>query len=1067
MDIVFTKYNRERLPEFQTETIIYKKSGKLFSQKKALTPKANEHIKTMFNNYITLKHAMQDVNIAASELNGEESITIDYSDYPLLESLLYKSIKQKDKNSFLRYIEIYREMVLKQDLTLFETFESDALFEKVFKRKVTLRNVQCMKAANVDLTFDNLTYDGKRLTVIDYEWVCHFNLPINYIMFRSVIEFLGKYEKELVGFVQVSEIFAILGINEDHINVFKDMETGFQSYVFGENREYSSTSKVRNEVIVLSELENKTIQLEQLSNALNIKLEDLKLEAKSLNQLVEIQKNEISGLEESLNENKQQLSNKDGHIQQLLLKDRELNHIYNSNGWRLLKKYYTARDRLIPVNSKRRLITSLLSRFLKNPKLLIKNFNKANLKKLKYYMNSEDINQVQHRIDSFVNRHETISESFSKVQLFDITEFSTLRFEKQENPLVSIIIPVYNQFKYTYSCLASILENTKGLSYEIIIADDMSTDETTDMDRYSENITVIRDGVNRGFLLNCNNAAKHAKGKYVFFLNNDTNVQENWLDHLLRLIESDSMIGMVGSKLVYPDGRQQEAGGIIWNDASGWNYGRLDDPEKSEYNYVKEVDYISGAAILIRHDLWRQLGGFDEHYVPAYFEDTDLAFAVRKLGYKVMLQPQSVIVHFEGISHGTDTGSGIKSYQITNKEKFLQKWKNELQQDHFSNAEHVFLARDRSKNKKTIMVVDHYVPHFDKDAGGRCTFFYMKLMVTMGYRVIFMGDNFYRHEPYTSVLQQMGIEVLYGNWYMKNINQWIKTNGQYIDYVYLNRPHIAIKYIDLFKMHTTAKIIYFGHDLHYLREMRNYEITKNPSLLKSAAEWKDTEFKLFHAADVIHVVGSYEQKVLQEQMPDKPIRNIPLFPYESLYSANNTIPGFASRKDILFVGGFNHKPNYDGILWFIDSIFPEITKAVPDIRLFIVGSNPPDDLLQKQSANIIVTGYVTDEELEGHYNRSRIVVVPLRYGAGVKGKVVEALHYQVPVITTSIGAEGLPESEGILTVSDQESEFAESVIRLYHDSEMWIANSEACLNYTDNYFSVEAAKKILSLDIRN
>lgn len=656
-----------------------------------------------------------------------------------------------------------------------------------------------------------------------------------------------------------------------------------------------------------------------------------------------VKEKEMSNLEQELADFKEQasvaLKNKDGHINELLERERRLENIYASHGWRILSKYYMARDKIIPHNSKRKVILKLAKKALKNPKLMLSKLNTGNLKKFKRYLGSEEPARLMNRIDSYVERHEeTVPQS--DLQLYNVTNYGKLKFKYYEAPLVSIIIPVYNQWNYTYSCLASILENTSDLPYEVIIADDMSTDETVNIAQYAENITVVRDGVNRGFLLNCNNAAKSARGKYLFFLNNDTNVQTDWLSTLVELIESDPSIGMVGSKLVYPNGRLQEAGGIIWNDASGWNYGRLDDPEKPEYNYVKEADYISGAAILIRHIIWQELGGFDERYVPAYFEDTDLAFEVRRLGYKVLLQPKSVIVHFEGISHGTDTNSGIKSYQVSNKEKFMEKWGEELSKDHFPNAEHVFWARDRSRNRKTIVVVDHYVPHYDKDAGGRATYFYLKLFVSMGFHVIFIGDNFFRHEPYTSNLQELGIEVLYGDHYAKNINKWIKNNGSYIDYVYLNRPHISIKYMEIFKKSTSAKIIYFGHDLHFLREMRNFELTGNIHLIKSSEEWKKTEFSLFNDADVIHVVGSYEQSLLQKEFPDKPVRNIPLFPYDQPYANASHVEGFDARKDILFVGGFNHTPNYDGIVWFLDEIFGRIKKQIPNVKLYIVGSNP-------------------------------------------------------------------------------------------------------------------------------
>ncbi|MEF3353293.1 glycosyltransferase [Paenibacillus sp. GYB006] len=774
--------------------------------------------------------------------------------------------------------------------------------------------------------------------------------------------------------------------------------------------------------------------------------------------------------EHEINENKnlifsytKEIQNLNGHVQLLLEQERRLNQIYNSEGWKLLRVYYSFRDKLIPENSKRKVLFKLLANTVRNPKLMFSKLNKENVKKLEYYMKSEDSKQLENRINNYMERHS--EGEATELKLYKNKEFNHIEFESSEDPLVSIIIPVYNQWDYTYSCLASIKENTENIPFEIIIADDMSTDETTKVNNYISNIRVVRDGENRGFLLNCNNAAKHAKGKYIFFLNNDTNVQVGWLDSLLRIIETDETVGMVGSKLVYPDGRQQEAGGIIWNDASGWNYGRLGDPDQSEFNYVKEVDYISGAAILIRRNLWEQLGGFDERYVPAYFEDTDLAFEIRRLGYRVIFQPQSVIVHFEGVSHGTDTNSGVKMYQVENKKKFLDKWKNTLTQENFSNSEHVFWARDRSRYKKTVVMVDHYVPHYDKDAGGRCTYFYIKLMVSMGYNVIFIGDNFYRHEPYTCTLQQLGVEVIYGDLYAKNINQWIKENGKYFDYVYLNRPHISIKYMEIFKKYTKAKVIYFGHDLHYLRELRNYELTQNPALLRSSEEWKEMEFKLFKLADVIHVVGSYEQEVLARQFPEKTIRNIPLYPYEELYGESHSIPEYKDRKDLLFVGGFNHKPNYDAVNWFIDEIFPQIKENIPDIRLHIVGSNPPDDIKQRSSESILVTGYISDEELERYYELCRVVIVPLRFGAGVKGKVVEALNYQVPVVTTLIGAEGLFDYKETMAIAESSEDFRKAVVDIYNNESSWRAYSVSSGEYIKKYFTVKAAQGVLELDM--
>ncbi|WP_138496197.1 glycosyltransferase [Paenibacillus pinistramenti] len=860
--------------------------------------------------------------------------------------------------------------------------------------------------------------------------------------FSSFRIYKGKYEQLTTRVLNLQEE---VEERNNHIEVL-DREIDYLRTIYTRYKELTRVLKIE-EVMTADENKEFVLNLQSKHEAQNQKIS-----------------RELEEIKSCLESTRIELNNKKSHINLLLEKDRELNNIYDSAGWKLLMNYYKFRDWLIPANSKRRVISKLAVKTLKHPKLMLSKLNRSNIKKLKYYLETEEGKRVEGRIDSYMDRHVSEAADSARVQLFKIDEYRKLVFRKYADPAVSIIIPVYNQWNYTYSCLVSILQNTLDIPYEVIIADDMSTDETVNIAQYVENITVVRDGINRGFLLNCNHAAKAARGKYLFFLNNDTNVQADWLSSLLEVIESDASVGMVGSKLVYPDGRLQEAGGIIWNDASGWNYGRLDDPGKPEYNYLKEVDYISGAAILVRHTIWQELGGFDERYVPAYFEDTDLAFEVRRLGYKVILQPKSVIVHFEGISHGTDTNSGIKSYQVTNKEKFMDKWKEELSRDQFSNAEHVFWARDRSRNKKTIVVVDHYVPHFDKDAGSRATYFYLKLFASMDFHVIFIGDNFFKHEPYTSKLKQLGIEVLYGDYYARNINKWIKTNGAYIDYVYLNRPHISVKYMEIFKNNTSAKMIYFGHDLHFLREMRNYELTKNPNLIKSSEEWKKIEFSLFNDADVIHVVGSYEQSFLQKEFANKPIRNIPLFPYEQLYAEDHDIETFDSRKDLLFVGGFNHTPNYDGILWFLNEVFNEIKKQLPDVKLYIVGSNPPEDLKARSTDDVIVTGFVSDEELERYYNRSRLVIVPLRYGAGVKGKLVEALYYQVPVITTSIGSEGLEEPEKVMTIADDAQKFAHSVIQLYQDESKWRASSEASGQYIAKYFTCEAARSILALD---
>ncbi len=787
------------------------------------------------------------------------------------------------------------------------------------------------------------------------------------------------------------------------------------------------------------------------------------------------QDKDISDYKNRIAELEQTVKNKEGHIELLLEVERSYEREKNTHSYKMTKKMQKAGDFLLPPDSRRRFFTRIIVNIFKHPIVMFHVINPTRIKNYIKYMKNGDMQGVKRGFETAVRTEKmglsgnAVSEvSIMPVQGSNTQELKTESFEKITfqtfpKPEVSIIIPVYNEFHYTYNCLKSILKNSGDVAYEVIIANDCSIDLTKNITDIVSGIKVVTTKKNMRFLLNCNNAAKHAKGKYILFLNNDTQVQENWLHPLVQLIESDDRTGMVGSKLVYPDGYLQEAGGILWRDGSAWNYGNRKNPEDPEYNYVKEADYISGAAIMIKKSLWNEIGGFDERFVPAYYEDTDLAFEVRKHGYKVRYQPLSVVVHFEGVSNGTDLQGGQKQYQQVNYQKFFEKWKDILENEHEENGKNVFIAKDRSIHKKHILVVDHYVPHHDQDAGGKCTYMYLKLFVKMGFQVTFIGDNFYKHEPYTTELNQMGIEVLYGNFYYNNWQEWLKENSHYFDYIYLQRPHIAIKYIDLVRQYSRAKILYFAHDLHHIRERREYEMTNDPEKLKSSENWKKTEYELFEKADVGHVVGTYEQTIMQQAFPNKPIRNIPLYIYDEILMDINK--NFSERQDLLYVGGFGHPPNIDAVLWFAKEVFPIIVNRFPDIKWHIVGGKATKEIEKLASDNIIIEGFVTDEYLEKLYRTCRIAIVPLRFGAGVKGKVVEAGYYQIPLVTTSIGAEGLNIEDGAMLIEDNGTKMAELVCSLYQDFDRLREMSERGKDFIRKNFLISEAERVIKLDI--
>jgi GT2 family glycosyltransferase len=637
--------------------------------------------------------------------------------------------------------------------------------------------------------------------------------------------------------------------------------------------------------------------------------------------------------------------------------------------------------------------------------------------------------------------------------------FSPLLFPATSDPRVSIIIPVYNQWEYTYGCIKSIHENTKDIPFEIIVADDCSTDQTINISDIIKGIEVIHNQENLKFILNNNNAAKRARGEYILFLNNDTRVHPNWLRSLVDVLDNDEKAGIVGSKLLFPNGRLQEAGGIIWNDASGWNYGKFDDPQKPEYNYLRETDYVSGASLMIRKSLWEKLGGFDELFVPAYYEDTDIAFRAREAGYKVIYQPLSVVTHFEGLSNGKELSKGLKQYQVTNALKFKNRWQQTLTENHFVNSENVFLAKDRSRDKKHLLVIDHYVPQFDKDAGSRSTFSYLCLLSKMGFNIKFIGDNFFQHEPYTTLLQQKGIEVLYGNYYARNIHLWLKENGKYFSYVILHRMHIAPKYLDSVKKYTSARLFYVGHDLHYISSLRKYDLTKDPTHLTDSQKFKEIESIIFNTVDVILPFSTYEAPFIQEIVPNKTVQQIPVYFYEKIPEECN---GFNSRKDLLFVGGFGHPPNIDALKWFVKEVFPLIQSKIDGVKIYVVGSNPTREVIELANDQIIITGYVSDEKLKSYYENCRIAILPLRFGAGVKGKLLEACYYQIPTVITSVAAEGIPSIEDYTLIADSKEEFAEKAVELYNNASLWQHQSLQSKKLIEDNFMEDSAKRILT-----
>ena len=632
------------------------------------------------------------------------------------------------------------------------------------------------------------------------------------------------------------------------------------------------------------------------------------------------------------------------------------------------------------------------------------------------------------------------------------TLFEPFALPTSKRPRVSIVIPVYNKIHYTVACLRSLVEHAGSVPFEVIVVDDGSVDETERCLREIDGLRSLRNRQNLGFVGSCNAGAAAAKGEFVLFLNNDTVVTAGWLEALVDTFAQVPDAGLVGARLVYPDGRLQEAGGIIFNDGSGWNYGRFGDPRDPRYSFRREVDYCSGAAILIRREMFERLGQFDNRYAPAYYEDTDLAFAVRDAGYKVIYQPASTVIHFEGITAGTDTGSGVKQYQVVNREKFLEKRADALRRQPKPHPPTPIGIAATHRATRRALIIDATTPAPDQDSGSVRMVNFMRVLIDLGTQVSFMAENRAFIERDTAALQQLGVEVLYHP-YVSDPVAFFRERGHEFDVILLSRHYIATNYIALVREYAPrARLLFDTVDLHYLREQREADLADRDELRRTAAATRVQELKVMRDSDVTLVVSPVEQELLRIDAPDVRVEIL-----SNVHEVFGCRKAFRERRDLVFVGGFQHPPNIDAVDWFVNSVFPLVRPALPGLRFHIIGSKIVDEVLALAADDVIIHGYV--EDIAPFMDNCRISVAPLRYGAGVKGKVNMAMSYGLPVAGTPIAVEGMHVTIGEdVLVAETAEGLAAEIVRLYSDEALWNCLSANGLANVERHFSFDSAR---------
>jgi GT2 family glycosyltransferase len=588
-------------------------------------------------------------------------------------------------------------------------------------------------------------------------------------------------------------------------------------------------------------------------------------------------------------------------------------------------------------------------------------------------------------------------------------------------------------------CLAALARLPDPVSREILIllngADD---DVRAILGAPATHVRVLESPVNLGFAGGCNMAAAGAAGRYLVFLNDDTEVEPGWLLSLVEIADLDPRVGAVGSCILFPDGSVQEAGSIIWRDGSTMGVGRGEPPETQSISFVHQVDYCSACSLLVRREVWNAVGGFCEDYFPAYYEDVDFCLSIRALGYRVIYAPRSRLRHYEGGSSDPAFRLFLHRYQVR---RFRHRWGHVLQEfepPDPASAAAVRRAAFRARGcPRRLLVIDDRLPDRTIGSGfGRMWDAVVELSEA-GYAVSVwalhgLNDAFLE-------LGMHGIETIPGD-----LEAHLREPGVLYDTVVISRPHNFDRYGTLVRTcQPHSVLVYDAEAVYHRRIERHAQLMSGEAraadLADAAVKMRALEANLRAKADFVTCISPAEEAFFHSTEGTAPIALVPL----SLRDVRFTERRHQERRGIAFVAGWlggSDSPNGDSLTWFMSHVMPLIAQSLPACRLTVTG-DCPRELMERFHEWAVFPGRVPN--LASLYDSVRVAVVPTRYGAGVKTKTIEALQYGVPVVATTIGAEGLPApSLDVVAIADDPVSFAERVVSLYSQERRWNAARE-------------------------
>jgi GT2 family glycosyltransferase/glycosyltransferase involved in cell wall biosynthesis len=622
-------------------------------------------------------------------------------------------------------------------------------------------------------------------------------------------------------------------------------------------------------------------------------------------------------------------------------------------------------------------------------------------------------------------------------------------------PTLSIVLVTYNRADLSLACLRSIIANAPP-DAEVVIVDNASSDDTPSLLRRMDGGTVIENLTNLGFLRACNQGVAYSAGRFLLLLNNDAVLLPGSVEAAIRTLEIDSGTGVVGGRLIGLDGDLQAAGSIIWSDGRCSGYGRGAHPNAPEYRYRREVDYVSGAFLLTRRDLWERLGGFNEVLAPAYYEDTDFCVRAHKVGSRVVYEPEAAVVHYEyASSSGPDAAVAA---MVRNQGVFATLHADWLR-GRPSAAASPLMGRSADPGRRRILVIDDRIPASEMGSGFPRTTAILRGLVALDFEV-----TFYPMQPFLDGWSQVReivppeVEVMLG-WGQGQLGAFLADRSGHYHSVLVSRAHNMEVMNECLRREPRllggADLVYDAEALAATRRVLERELEGDPLPGEQARRLLEDEIRVAARADRVTSVSASEMRAFREGGAAEVHRLA-----HGIDPSPTTRP-FGDRRNLLFIGRVSEEdsPNVDALVWFIDHVLPILrtelaAEGPPD--LVIVGRTGSTALAVRGGQGVRLVGAV--EELSPAYDEARLFVAPHRFSAGIPIKIVEAAAHGVPVVTSQLLCDQLGWGPGrdLLSspVGDAEA-FGRHCATLYRDQALWQRLRENALARVAEEFSTE------------